>query len=251
MIDVHCHLEQEDFKEDIDSVIERCKNAGIRALISCAAHPKDFERAVEISKVYKGYVFITLSVHPIYVEELEIEEIKEALKRIRGLRESIVGIGETGYDFYWVKSEEKRRVQEDVFKMHIELALELDLPLIIHSRNASEKTVETIEEYKPEKVLWHFFGDRKLCDWIVKNSYLASFNTFLFKSKTHKKIVRDLPLENIVLETDSPWLGNGKRNEPISILKVAEKIAEIKKVTFDEVWNVCGQNAIKFFGLRL
>jgi len=251
MIDVHCHLEQKDFENDLEQVIEKAKAQGIKAIITCSADIKDFEKGLEIVKKFKNYVFLTASVHPIHVPEYSDDEIKEFLEKLRKNRKYIVGIGETGLDYYWVKDPEQRERQKKVFLWHIELAKELSLPLIIHSREASSDTVKILEQVCYDKVLWHFFGDKSLVEWMIKNKYKASFNTFLLKSKTHKKIVKALPLELILLETDAPWLGFGKRNEPISIIKVAEKIAEVKKLSFEEVWHKCGENAKEFFNLEL
>lgn len=251
MIDVHCHLEQKDYENDLEQVIERAKSQGIKAIITCSADIKDFEKGLEIVKKFKNYVFLTASIHPIHVPEYSDEEIKDFLDKLRKNRKYIVGIGETGLDYYWVKDQNQRERQKKVFLWHIELAKELSLPLIVHSRDANNDTVKILEQAGYDKVLWHFFGDKNLVEWMIENNYKASFNTFLLKSKTHKKIVKALPLELIFLETDSPWLGFGKRNEPASIVKVAEKISEVKKLSFEEVWYKCGENAKEFFELKL
>lgn len=251
MIDVHCHLEQKDYDNDLEEVIERAKENGIKAIITCSANIKDFEKSLEIAKKFKNYVFLTASVHPIHVPEYSDEEIMDFLKFLRENRKHIIGIGETGLDYYWVKDENQRERQKKVFLWHIELAKELSLPLIVHSRDANSETVKILEQAGYDKVLWHFFGDKNLVDWLIENNYRASFNTLLLRSKTHKKIVKALPLEIILLETDAPWLGFGKRNEPTAIIQVAEKIAEVKKLGFEEIWQKCGENAKEFFGLEL
>ncbi len=253
MIDAHCHLEQNDFASDLDEVIKRAKQNGLKAVITCCAHPKDLERSLEIVEKFEGYVFLTASVHPIHVPEFSDGQILEFLERLKELAKSgkIVGIGETGLDYYWVKDAEQRERQKEAFRWHIELAKKLRLPLIVHSREANEETVKILNESGHEKVLWHFFGDKNLVEWLVAKNYKASFNTLLLRSKPHKKIVKKLPLEEILLETDSPWLGFGKRNEPSAIVRVAEKIAEVKKLDFEEVWQTCGKNAKEFFDLKI
>ncbi len=253
MIDVHCHLEQEDFAKDLEEVIKRARESGLKAIITCCANPNDLKKSLEIVEKYKNYAFLTASIHPIHVPEFGDEQIIEFLEKIKELAKAgkIVGIGETGLDYYWVKDEKQRERQKEVFHLHIELAKKLKLPLVVHSREANEETVKILDEFNYEKILWHFFGDKKLVSWLIAKNYKASFNTFLLKSKTHKKIVKKLPLEQILLETDSPWLGFGKRNEPSAIVKVAEKIAEIKKLGFEEVWQSCGRNAKEFFELNV
>ncbi len=251
MIDVHCHLEQEDYKDDLDKVIERAKQNGLKAIVSCSADVKTFERGLEIQNLYKNYVFLTVSIHPIHVEEIDEKIVKEFFANVKNNMENIVGIGETGLDYYWVKDEELREKQKWLFREHIKFALENNLPIVIHSRESDDDTVTIIEEFRPKRLLWHFFGNKKLVDWIIENNYKTSFNTLLLRSKNHKKIVKKLPLENIMLETDAPWLGFGKRNEPSAIVDVAKKIAEIKKLEFEEVWNICGKNAIEFYRLPI
>jgi len=97
----------------------------------------------------------------------------------------------------------------------------------------------------------HLFGERKFISKIIENGWFISVGPILLTSKNHKKIVKEMPIEKIMLETDSPWFGFGKRNEPIAIIKVAEKIAEIKKTDFNNVWNKCGENAKRFFDLPI
>lgn len=251
MIDVHCHLEQKDFENDLEEVIERAKENGLKAIITCSADIKTFERSLEIVKRFKNYVFLTASVHPIHVPEYSDKEIADFLELLKEKKKFIVGVGETGLDYYWVKDEKQRERQKEVFLWHIELAKKISLPLIVHSREANTDTAKILEEAGYEKVLWHFFSEKNLVEWLIEHKYKASFNTLLLRSKTHKKIVKKLPLQAIMLETDAPWLGFGKRNEPSAILKVAEKIAEVKKLSFEEVWQKCGENAKKFFELDI
>ena len=249
MIDVHCHLEQKDYDEDLDEVIERAKQTGLKAIITCCANPTDLEKSLNIIEKYRGFVFLTASLHPIHVPEYTDNQIEEFMKRLESLKNKIVGIGEAGLDYYWVKDEKQRARQMEVFRIHIELAKKLKLPLIVHSRDGHDDTVAILDEYDYDRVLWHFFGVKDRVDWLVEHKYRASFNTLLLRSKTHKKIVKKIPMELIMLETDAPWLGFGKRNEPSAIVKVAGKIAEIKKMSFEEVWQTCGRNAMEFFKL--
>ncbi len=251
MIDVHCHLDQKDYENDLEEVIKRAKENGLKAIITCSANPKDLEKSFEIVKKYKGFVFLTVSIHPIHVGEFSDDEINKFFATVEENLDKIVGIGETGLDYYWVKEEILREKQKELFKRHIEFALEHDLPIVIHSREADEDTRKIIDEFSPKKLLWHFFGNKNLVEWVIEKGYKASFNTLLLRSKNHKKIVKKLPLDNIMLETDAPWLGFGKRNEPSAIVEVAKKIAEVKKITFEEVWKKTGKNAVEFYNLPL
>ena len=251
MIDVHCHLEQKDYDNDLDDVIRRAKEAGLKAIITCCANPADLDKSVEIVERYRGFVFLSASLHPIHVPDYSDEEAEAFMKKLESLKDIRVGIGETGLDYFWVKDEKERERQKEVFRMHIELARKLKLPLVVHSRESHDDVVSILDEYNYNRVLWHFFGVKDRVEWLVEHNYRASFNTLLFRSKTHKKIVKRLPIELILLETDAPWLGFGKRNEPSAIVRVAERIAEVRKMNFEEVWETCGRNAAEFFGLKI
>jgi len=254
MIDVHCHLEQEDYGKDRDEVIEKCKKE-LKAVITCCANPKDFDLTLRMVEKYKDFVFATASVHPIYIKEISEKEREEFLEKIKENKKRIVAIGENGLDYSWVKESEWREKQRLMFVEHIQLAKELRMPLVIHARDAYEETVKILEENDVKKAVMHMFGDNQLIKRIVENGWLVSMNAIVLKSKKHKKVVRDTPLEQLMLETDSPWLApegfGSERNDPTTIKIVAEKIAEIKKIDFEKVWRLCGMNAVDFFDLPI
>jgi len=251
MIDVHCHLENEDYSEDRDVVIQNCMKE-MKGIVTCCAHPKDFTLTMKLVKKYKNFVFCSCSIHPIYVREISSQDVKKYFALLKENKDKIVAIGETGLDYYWVKEEEYREKQKELFLEHIKLAKELGKPLVIHARDSYEECIKILEEEGVEKVDLHMFGGRKLLERVIKNGWNISMNAILLKSKNHKKIIRDMPLDKIMLETDSPWLApDGGRNTPLTVKTVAEKIAEIKKLTFEEVWHACALNAVKFFKLPI
>jgi TatD DNase family protein len=250
MIDCHAHLEQSEYNEDRNEIIEKCKKE-LKAVITCCAHPKDFNLTLQLAEKYKGFIFATVSIHPEYIKEISEEEKNEFFKKIKENREEIVGIGETGLDFV-IEEAEWREKQKNLFLDFISLGKELNLPLVIHARKAFKEAIEILEEQKVKNVLLHFFSAKELLNEVIKNDWYISVNTTLLFSKKIKKIVRDMPLERILTETDSPWLGlEKKRNDPTSIKYVIEKIAEIKKMGFEEVDKITTENAIKFFNLSL
>ena len=257
MIDVHCHLEQPDYEKDRDEVIEKCKKE-LKAVITSCAHPNDLSLTLQLVERYKGFVFCTAGIHPEYVKEISEREKDEFLEQVKANKDKIVGIGEVGLDFFWIREEEWRARQKELFVELINFAKELKKPLVIHARKASDECVNILEKADAKKVLMHMFGANHLVKRIVENGWYVSMNAIVLRSKKHKKVVRDMPLEKIMLETDSPWLAPKKllegveaRNDPTSIRIVAEKIAEIKKLTFQEVWEKCGANAIRFFNLQV
>ncbi|MEM5853301.1 MAG: TatD family hydrolase [Candidatus Aenigmatarchaeota archaeon] len=248
MIDVHCHLEQPDYDQDREEVIEKCRKE-MKAVITSCVHPADFELTMRLVEKYKNFLFTTVGIHPEYVKEIGEAERMEFLDIVRKNREKIVGIGEVGLDF--LVEEEWRGKQKEMFKDFIHIAEELDKPLVVHARKAFAEAIQILEEEKVRKVLMHFFTANDLVKKVKENGWYVSVNTTLLTSKKVKKVVRDMPLEQILTETDAPWLGpGGKRNDPNSVKFVIEKISEIKKMSFEEVDEITTNNAIEFFNLK-
>ncbi|MEM7825867.1 MAG: TatD family hydrolase [Candidatus Aenigmatarchaeota archaeon] len=249
MIDVHCHLEQEDYSENRDKIIEECRKE-LRAIITSCAHPKDFDLTLGLVEKYKGFVFATVGIHPLYIKEISEQEKENFIKRIKTSKDKIVGIGEVGLDFFEIREKQWQEKQKELFIEQIKLAKDLGLPLIVHSREAYEEALKILEQENSKKILLHMFGANHLVKKVIENGWYVSTNTIILKSKTYKKIVRDMPLDKIMLETDSPWLSpSGGTNTPLSVKIVAEKIAEIKKVELEEVKRITTENAVKFFNL--
>jgi len=142
MIDVHCHLEQKDYDVDREEVINKCKEK-LKAIITSCAHPNDLEITIDIVKRYKGFVFATLGIHPEYIgENLNIEDF---IEKVKENKDNIVGIGEVGLDYHWVKEENLREKQRKLFRFFINFAKELNLPLVIHSREAMQDTIKILD----------------------------------------------------------------------------------------------------------
>lgn len=255
MIDSHCHLEQKDYDSDRDAVIESCKKE-LKAAVTSCAHPKDFDLTMQIAEKHKGFVFASVGLHPEYIKEISRKEINELLDKIKQNRKSIFAIGEIGLDYFWVKERDWQEKQKELFTEMINFAKELKKPIIVHSRDAIEDTIKILEQEDAKKVMLHLFGSRHHIEKVVQNDWLISIGPIIARSKNHKKIARDFPLEKILLETDSPWFGGEKdgkpiRGTPLNIRIPAEKIAEEKKMPFGQVWKQCGKNAVKFFGLPI
>lgn len=250
MIDVHCHIGQSDYDKDRDEVIKSCMNE-LKAIINSSPYLPHFKKAVALHQKYPDFVFNSLAIHPIYIEEVTTSKIDEALSFIKNNHHCISAIGETGLDYYHVKQEKSRLRQQEMFTRFVKLAQELEKPLLIHCRDAFDDCIGILEEndMKYKNVTMHLFSSRKHVQNIIENGWGISIGPSISKSKDIEKIARDMPLERIMLETDSPWFGYGKRNTPLSIKSAAEEIAGIKKIPFDEVWKSAGQNAIKFFNL--
>ena len=263
MIDSHCHLEWKDFDNDRDQVVGRCKKQ-LKAVVSACSRPSDFEKSLEISEKYRGFVFITAGLHPEFIKTLAEDVKSEYIGKIIANKSRIVGIGEVGLDYSWVTDPVLQEKSRELFAEMIELAKKLGLPLVIHSREAHPDTLRILEENGAKRVLLHMWGGhhKELMDKVNDLGYFVSLNTVVLRSKGYRKVARDIPLERMMLETDAPWLGVRKegeswvldqaiRNEPTTIRITAEKVAEIKKIPFDEVWKACGDNSARFFALKL
>ncbi len=251
MIDAHTHLEWKSYNEDRGEVIDACRKAGVKAIITSCARPWDFDLTMEIVEKHRGFVFATCGIHPEFIKEIDEKQADAFLDRLRENKDRIVGVGEVGLDFNWVKEQEWRDRQKELFVKMIGFAKEIKKPLVIHARDAYQETLDILEREGAERVMMHMFGDNQLVSRVVGNGYFVSMNAIVLRGKKQRKVVRDTPLEKLMLETDAPWLhpdGKG-RNDSRTIRVVAEKIAEIKKLDFDHVWKICGENAVKFFGL--
>lgn len=255
-------MEQDCYKMDLPAVIERCKAAGLKAVISVCASPKDFQRTLEIAKQFPDFVFPVAGIHPEYIKEITQEEIDDIFETLKNNKEKIYGIGEVGLDFFWIKEPEWREKQKELFTRFIELAKNLNKPLIVHSRDAYPEIVHILESAGIEKVHLHMWGGKNEIEKVLAHEWNISIGPVIATSKTHRKIAKQTPLEKIFLETDSPWFGEyslkgekrfgGRlRGEPTNIKIPCEKIAKEKKISFEEVWKACGENARKFYDLRI
>lgn len=262
MIDSHAHLEQPQFSKDLDQVIKRCKKEGLKAIISSCAHPNDFKKTMQIIEKYKGFVFASIGIHPEYIKNISGEQINELIEKIKQNKDKIVGIGEVGLDYNWVKENEWREKQRILFIKMIKLAKEIDKPLIIHSRDALKETLEILEKENPTKVLLHMWGGYNVMDKVNSLGYYISMNSIVMRSKSYRKVVKKTPVDKLMLETDAPWLAVKKadkgyeidiksRNDPTTIKLTAEKIAELKGTPFEDIWKKCAMNSIGFFKLPL
>lgn len=249
LIDTHSHIDMPDF-EDLDEIISNAKNTGVKKIIIPSVDRSSFEKVLQISNKYEG-VYCALGIHPSEAKNAKKEDFEEIIKLAKD--EKIVAIGECGLDYYWDKSfiEEQKRV----FSRQIEIAIALKKPLIVHDREAHHDTYEMLKEVKNVPVIMHCFSGSwefaKEC--IKKGFYIALGGVVTFKNakKVHE-IAKNIPLEHLLLETDAPYLTpepyRGKRNEPAYVKFAAEKIAEIRGISFEEIAQATTKNANGVFG---
>jgi len=235
MIDSHCHLDFEPLFENIDKIIKRSKNVGIEKLLTICTTLESFEK-IKILVKKDEIIYGTYGIHP---HEAKKDKITSDLivKTIKQT-EKIIGIGETGLDFYYNHSEKNDQIKS--FEEHIQASIELNIPLIIHSRNAENETIEIFNKYKNDKlkILMHCFtGSKKFAENLLNlGAYFSASGIITFKnSQELQNTFKFIPLDKILIETDSPYLApvpnRGKKNEPSFVIHTAQKLADIKQIS--------------------
>ena len=239
MIDSHCHLDHELLFENIDDILKRSKDVGIEKLLTICTTLKSFDKIKHLIKKDR-MIYGTYGIHPHEAKndkvtfDLIIHEIQQNKK--------IIGIGETGLDFYYNHSDKDAQIKS--FEEHIKASIELKIPLIIHSRNAEKETFEIFNKYKDNnlKILMHCFtGSKEFAENLLKlNAYFSASGIITFKnSQELQETFKFIPLDKILIETDSPYLApvpiRGKQNEPSFVKYTAEKLADIKLISKSEL----------------
>ncbi len=248
LIDVHAHLDFPQFDSDREQIIEKARKGGI-LVINSGMGPDGIEKTISLVKRYDN-IFATLGLSP---QEFEKEIIDETVELIRRYRNDILGIGEVGLDYYWIKDPHERRKELENFNRFIELSRELELPLVIHSRDAEEDVINRLKEENLPVILHSFSGNPEQAEDAISLGCLISIPASVVYSKKKQKLVEDLPLESIVLETDAPYLSPKPRtrNEPVNIKLTRDKIAKIKGIDKAIVEESTTENAKRFFDLKL
>ncbi|MBF0457592.1 MAG: YchF/TatD family DNA exonuclease [Nitrospirae bacterium] len=252
MIDTHCHLEMSPFDGETDAVIERAHSAGVQKMITICSSPESIEKAAALTERYPS-VYAALGIHP-HDARLFTPEI---YRQIRDLSSNIkiVGIGETGLDYHYKHS--PADIQKEIFIRHIELSKELNLPVIIHSREASDDVVSIIRnENLSNGVLHCFSGDEKMAEAVIAAGlYISISGTVTFKNAgALRAVVSTIPDDYLLVETDAPYLTphphRGKRNEPAYVTLTARTVAEIRGVSYEDIDRITTLNANRLFGLE-
>ena len=251
MIDSHCHLDHEPLFSNINDVIKRSKEIGLKKILTISTNLKSFENIKEIIKIDK-MIYGTIGIHPHEASKdiIKSDYIIDNAKKY----EKIIGIGETGLDFYYENS--KKTDQIDSFIKHIEASISLNYPLIVHSRNAEDETFDILNQYKNTdiKILMHCFtGSQQFAKKLMKlNAYFSASGIITFKNsidlqETFKLIEKD----KILIETDSPFLApipmRGKKNEPSYIKYTLEKLSQLKSIDFKDLQQITNNNFENLF----
>ena len=254
MIDSHCHLDHEPLFEDISNVLKRSKKVGIKKLLTICTTFKSFEKILNIIKL-DPIIFGTFGIHP-HESETNIVDIKTIIKNIKK-DQKLIGIGETGLDFFYNYSSKEKQIVS--FKYHIEASLDLNMPLIVHSRNAEKETFDILNSYKNynPKILMHCFtGSKKFANKLMSlNSYFSASGILTFKNSIDlQKTFKEIPLDKLLIETDSPFLApnpmRGKKNEPSFIKYTLDKLSELKTISSKHASDITSKNFETLFSLN-
>ncbi len=249
-VDTHAHLDFDLFDEDRELVIQRAIENGVAGIITIGVDLDSSKRAVDIAEKY-AIVFAAVGIHP--TECADIPDRDFDLIEELAQHEKVVAIGEIGLDYYHMRA--PKEVQKNVFLYQSHIAEKFDLPMIIHNRDAQADFLELIANnsltYK-EGVLHSFSGDETYLEHVLETPFFISFTgNITFKNSKVEHLVEKVPVERLLLETDSPFLTpvplRGKRNEPAFIVHTAKKIAEIKNISLEDLGKITTENAKHLF----
>ena len=251
MIDSHCHLDHKPLYNELNEILERSKQIGITKLLTISTTFKSFEKIENIVKL-DPIIFGTFGIHP-HESSSDLASKDNIITKVNN-NKKIIGIGETGLDFYYNHSDKEKQITS--FKAHIEASIDLNLPLIVHSRNAETETFNILNSYKNDKpkILMHCFtGSNSFAERLLSlDSFFSASGIITFKNSIElQKTFIDLPLSKLLIETDSPYLApipmRGKNNEPSFIKYTAEKLASLKGITFNELSKITTNNFNNLF----
>jgi len=247
LVDAHCHLHDKMFDRDRDDVVERASKSDVVFMITSSLSRTDASKVLEIKTKYPSTVGVCIGSDPL---NLNMKDVKRIRAFARKHKNTILGIGEVGLDYYWVRENEHRETQIRLFREWIRFAEELHLPLIVHSRSAGKYAVKILLESRFKRILMHAYDGRT--GWAIKateEGLRFSIPTSVWYSKQKQKLVKALPLNSLLVETDAPVLSpiRGNRNEPANLIYAIRKIAELKEVSDNEVAETTTRNAEELF----
>lgn len=279
IIDSHAHLNFKAFEKDRNKIIKECLENDIW-MINVGSRYDTSQKAIEIAQEYEQGVYAAVGLHPIHLdtglvkmrvdtEEIEFKSREEGFdyEKYKELANSkkVVAIGETGFDYYWrpkttAKKELFKQKQKELFLKHLELAKELNLPVIFHCRMAYQDLIKTLLEnleLKTKRAVAHsFVGNVEELKKILDFGYYIGFNGIIFKKIegiNFEEIIKETPMEKILIETDCPYLApppfQNQRNAPLYVKYIAEEIARIKKISYDEIAEITTKNAKELFNI--
>jgi len=250
MIDCHAHLCDAHFAEDLAAVLTEAEKAGVRHIVSVSETIADVRRNLQLAALHPC-IEVAAGLYP---EFADLEKAEEMGVLIREHSDQLAAIGEVGLDFWLAKTEAEKELQRQVFSIFIALALEFDLPLNVHSRSAGRHAIAQLIEARATRVQMHAFdGKTSAAAKGIEAGFFFSVPPSVVRSRQKQKLAKYLPLDTLLLETDSPVLGPypGQRNVPGNLILAARAVAELKKIPVRQVLEAARQNSLKLYGNRL
>ena len=251
IIDTHTHIYDKQFEEDFDDVIDRIENQ-LEGIVSIGFDLESSQKSVALAKKY-NFIHAVVGVHPVDISKYN-DEVEKEIEKLALNEEKVVAIGEIGLDYHWMA--DPKDVQAEGFRKQMALAERVKKPVVIHTREALQDTLDILAEFPNVGGILHCYpGSYEAAKPFLDRYFLGIGGTLTFKNnKKTKELVEVLPLEKIVIETDCPYLTpvpfRGKRNEPIYTSYVAEEIARIKNISVEEVIKITTENAKKIYGIK-
>lgn len=249
MIDTHVHLNDNAYNDILNEIIQSANNNGINKMIVIGCDYQSSLKAIEIAKKYEN-IYAMVGLHPSEVDhetDTDLNWLKELL-----VEDKVIGVGEIGIDLYWTK--ENKDLQIKYFEKQLQLSLEYNLPVSIHSRDAIELTYQILSKNKYKGVIHCFSGSLEMANKFIKLGYLIGIGGVVtFKNTNLKDVVRNIPMESIITETDGPYLAptpfRGKMNKPEYIKLIVDEIASLKSLSVNEVEIQIDKNVKKVFNI--
>ena len=257
LIDAHCHLNHEQFKLDLDKVIEASKKAGVKRIVCSGVNSVSNREVLELRKKYPDIVRATAGIYPIDALGLGEDEgfprqivsinLDEEFEFIKQNKQNFVGVGEVGLDYHWVK--DKQTEMKANFEKIISFVEKINLPIVIHSRKAEEDCINMLSSSTIKKVQMHCFGGKKsLVKKGAELGYYFSIPANIVKAEHFKMIAKEVDINQLLTETDAPWLSpTGERNVPQNVIFAIREISKIKGMTEEETMNNIWKNYMEFF----
>ena len=253
LFDSHAHYNDEKFAEDREELLKEIYNSGITKLVNAGYSLESSKSAIEIAKTH-NFIYSTVGISPNDIDDYKKEYLEEIKKLAKN--EKVVAIGEIGLDYYWNK--ENKDLQKEVFVSQIKIANELNLPIVIHTREAIYDTLEILKNNNcSKKGIFHCcpFNVDLVRDGLKLGFYISFAGPTTFKnSKNAAEIIKMVPLDKMLIETDSPYLSpeplRGKRNDSRNVKYIAQKIADVKEISLEEVAKITYENAKKIFEIN-
>lgn len=252
MIDSHCHLADSKFSSDISEVIARANACGIGHMVTIADSLDEGDMCLSIAKKY-DQVYCTIGVHPHNAKDWKDDDATRLHQQLTSSKK-VVALGEIGLDYHYMNSPKEDQIK--VFRLQVEIAKELGLPIVVHNRDSIADLMPIIRELQPPKMVLHCCTEKwEDVSELIERGYLLSFTGIATypKSDEIRKTIENCPLHQMMIETDAPYLSpnskRGKRNEPSYVVEVAECIAEIKSISIEEVDSATTKNTKVFYGV--